>query len=283
MAIINAQNRLQALGQQEETLQNRLNRLDEFQGQVNPWVRQGVADISKNTVGGQMPSEFWNRDIQQVDRQRMSRENARADLSEISKLLQSAYESQQDRELEMFKAGAKQNPQTGELMGAEGTSIEELLKLKKLYQDTGVPTTTIDEQLLNMGIDVKEMSKDDKEVLEAVDRLLATDTDSITGFLKLRGKIAGTGSKNNKLLYEKIRSKATLAQRKMLQGQGTISDFESKLLAAGATELSDDMTNDEFRATLERIKYSTVNKGEVMPSQGDVVNAKSIADEIWSQ
>lgn len=278
---MNPNDRLQRLSKQEETLQSRLDRLDDFNNQVSPLVRQGISDISKNTVGGQMPTEFWNRDLAFVDRRNMDRTNARQDLSEVSRLLQNAYDNEENRKIKRAELGLKYNQETGELESSgNDTDILELLKLRKELQEQNLDTTVVDLQLSGLGYDPSnDIAPGKLSIVQNIDDLLNQDISnlgSISGRLQVAADLPGfmtrgTETARTKSFYETLINQLTLENRQKLKGQGQISDKETEMLAKASSRLTNERSLDEvtLKKELQKIRAELV-KGSSLEGTGQV-------------
>lgn len=150
-------------------------------------------------------------------------------------------------------------------------------KVSQSYLQTGVPSTMADyifrqsepekaqkfEEMLKAGMGGQQNKQ--SEVLNVVERLLAGNTDAISG--GFRYAIPGTEASNLANDFEGLKSLLALARRGELKGSGAVSDFEAKMLERAALA-GLDRTNSEavFRQRLQQLANDLKSQGAVSPS-----------------
>lgn len=98
-------------------------------------------------------------------------------------------------------------------------------------------------------------------IMTAIDQLIASDTNAISGVPSLSAFIPGTGAQKTKNLYEQVKGMLSLENRNLLKGSGAISDFESKTLEKAASSLGRNLSDKDFKATLQDLKVDlTIGK-----------------------
>lgn len=114
-------------------------------------------------------------------------------------------------------------------------------------------------------------SQGNGKVLGMIDKLLATDTEPITGFNRI--VIPGTDASTTQASWDGLKSLLTLAERGQLKGSGAVSDFETRILEkAAAAGLDPRMDDKAFRSRLQEIK-NELSGGDT--SQGGQVRVVS--------
>jgi len=83
--------------------------------------------------------------------------------------------------------------------------------------------------------------------------LLGSDLGGITGKERIKGFIPGTISRTQKAQALELINKLSLGEREKLKGQGTVSDFEGKMLGKAATALTFDLSEEAFKQELSKI------------------------------
>lgn len=104
-------------------------------------------------------------------------------------------------------------------------------------------------------------------LLTTIKDLLGRDTAPITGLLQLRSGIPGTKAASTKNIYDQLQGMLSLEGREKLKGSGAISDFEFKVLQQAASRLGRNMSNTEFRQTLEDLQTQLGNQPEMVQMQ----------------
>ena len=92
------------------------------------------------------------------------------------------------------------------------------------------------------------------ETLNLIDEILGSDLGPVTGLLQLRSMIPGTKAKTTAAKVDQLKSQLSLDKRTLLKGSGQISDFESKMLEKSVGALDRKMSEEDFKAELEKIK-----------------------------
>lgn len=111
------------------------------------------------------------------------------------------------------------------------------------------------------GTNVSQLSRD---ALTTVDKLI-TDFEKGKGAVGMSSvipNIPGTDSKNYERLFEQFKSLLSLDNIKYLKGTGAISDAEQRMLANAATNLGLDMSETEFKNTLNTLKTTLGNASQ---------------------
>lgn len=98
-------------------------------------------------------------------------------------------------------------------------------------------------------------------IMNAIDQLIASDTNAIAGVPSLSAFIPGTDAQKTKNLYDQVKGMLSLENRNLLKGSGAISDFESKTLEKAASSLGRNLSDKDFKATLQDLKVDlTIGK-----------------------
>jgi len=98
-------------------------------------------------------------------------------------------------------------------------------------------------------------------IMTALDQLIASDTNAISGVPSLSAFIPGTDAQKTKNLYDQVKGMLSLENRNLLKGSGAISDFESKTLEKAASSLGRNLSDKDFKATLQDLKVDlTIGK-----------------------
>lgn len=90
--------------------------------------------------------------------------------------------------------------------------------------------------------------------LDVVNQLLNSDTNAITGVAQNPFNFVGLSNQKTLNLYNQLQGILKLENRQQLKGQGAISDFEFKVLGDAASSLGRNLSNGEFRSTLQKVK-----------------------------
>lgn len=98
------------------------------------------------------------------------------------------------------------------------------------------------------------------QIVNLVDRVLNTDTNNLTGSVRL-GTVYSTQARDTQALVEQIKAKLALNEREKLKGSGTITDQETKMLEKAVTNLSYPMSDTAFRTELMNIKAALQGQG----------------------
>lgn len=93
-----------------------------------------------------------------------------------------------------------------------------------------------------------------KTDLQVIDDLLATDTNAITGLGQNPLNAAGLTNQKSINLYNQLKGILSLENRQQLKGSGAISDFEFRVLADAASSLGRNLSNADFKQTLNDIR-----------------------------
>lgn len=91
------------------------------------------------------------------------------------------------------------------------------------------------------------------DIINITRGLLSSDLGGITGKERLRGFLPGTASREQKAKATQLRDKLSLGEREKLKGQGTITDFEGKMLGNAATALTFDLSEEAYKRELTKI------------------------------
>lgn len=137
-------------------------------------------------------------------------------------------------------------------------TLKDLVALRKTMIDAGLDTSAIDSQINKHGVDTKKKpeSKSSNEAIQLVDEILKRDTKPLTGYLKMGGVplINQKEATATKAKIEQLKGKLQLAAAAEMKGQGQMSDKERELLAKAATALDYNMSDDDFKEELKKIK-----------------------------
>lgn len=121
-------------------------------------------------------------------------------------------------------------------------------EIRKTYPD--LYTRAVSEGLTTNN----ELSETSKDVLSTVQDLLNMNTDQITGIPDIRAFIPGTKAQRTKNTYERLKALLSLENVSLLKGTGAISDFEAKMLSQASTELGTNLSNEDFKDVLAKLK-----------------------------
>lgn len=89
---------------------------------------------------------------------------------------------------------------------------------------------------------------------QLVNEILGGNVNAITGVPGITAFIPGTQAQYTKNQYEQLKGILSLENRQKLKGSGAISDFESKTLERAASSLGRNLSNEDFKRELTRIK-----------------------------
>lgn len=156
-------------------------------------------------------------------------------------------DSRAERELKLKEAEASN----------KGVKVDDLLATRKALVDQGLDTSAVDKQLTAKGVDVMQTSKSKatQEIADLVDKVLAQDTNPITGAVRFGvGNVFNRSGKKTEALFNQLKAKLSLDNVKSLKGQGAVSDAERKLLENASSSLNPEMSDTDFRATLEELR-----------------------------
>jgi len=92
------------------------------------------------------------------------------------------------------------------------------------------------------------------QMVSLVDEVLGRDTKPVTGLMRIRSGIPGTEAKYTSKLAEQIKSRLSVSAREKMKGSGAISDFEAQLLSDSVSALDKTLSDEAFRAELNKIK-----------------------------
>lgn len=97
--------------------------------------------------------------------------------------------------------------------------------------------------------------------MNVIDKLINSDTNAISGVPSLSAFVPGTDAQKTKNLYDQLKGMLSLENRTQLKGSGAISDFESKTLEKAASSLGRNLSDKDFKATLQDLKLDlTIGK-----------------------
>jgi hypothetical protein len=121
--------------------------------------------------------------------------------------------------------------------------------------------------------------------IKVVDDLLSLDTKPITGILQVGAKIPGNPAKLTEAKYKQLKGMLSLENRTMLKGTGTISDYESKLLADASSALDRNLSDEDFRTVLQEVRNvldpnKKVPEGEGYTDRGAKKTGNPITDAL---
>lgn len=235
--------------ERESSLTERLNQMDSYAGQVNPAVRSEMLDFSDRPEGYN-PLQDIGSAIDFSERSRDARGAASMDL-ERTQAASLSLMAQLDALAQRQNARAdKETPEEEFMRTLRLEAAKEQIKQGKLTfnPDTG-------ELVMGKGSKASETSD---SIVNLVDQLLGKNTKPITGFMKIEPKIPGMKAKQTQALYDQLKGILALDNREKLKGSGAISDFESKTLERAASSLNQDLSDDDFRKTLENLKNDLV-------------------------
>lgn len=103
----------------------------------------------------------------------------------------------------------------------------------------------------------------ESEVYDLAGEILNRDTKPVTGLLKVRSNIPGTEAIYTKRLTKQLRDKLSVDARSAMTGSGAISDFEAQMLADSVTALDTNLSDDDFKRELMKIR--SVFEGKQSP------------------
>jgi|GEM_PF-5962566 len=109
------------------------------------------------------------------------------------------------------------------------------------------------------------VSQEKQQLISNINDVLSRNTKPITGALRLGSIIPGSAGVTTKAKVEQIKSMLSLDARQKLKGQGQISDKETQMLADSVAALKYNMSDEDFRAELQKIR--TVLDGTWQSSQ----------------
>lgn len=178
----------------------------------------------------------------------------------------------QDQDLlgQIAQLAASRQQGVGDVSTGGLDSIKELLGVRKSLVEAGLDTSAIDSQLGSLGQAAPKTTSEAQGVVDVIDSILGSDTDPITGDLRLGGipLLNRTDVEKTKGNIERLKSMLTVEERGKLKGQGTITDTETKLLADAVANLNPKMSDEDFRVELNRIKSVFLNKPGVASQFG---------------
>lgn len=243
MAGINIQQELQRLYQQNQaqssSLSERLNQMDQYASQVDPYFRSKILD-SSNRPEGYNPVNDWAAAIDVGENSRSLRSATSQDLERTQGTgLQLLQELDQ-----LAQRNAAQSP---------ADKLMEALKLEAAKQSIKDGKLVFDPQTRELKASGKTVSDASSEIISVVDKLLAQDTKPITGAVQW-GNIRGTKAKQKQALYDQLKGMLSFNNRAQLKGSGAISDFEFKVLGQAVSALNQDARDEDFRATLQELR-----------------------------
>lgn len=107
-----------------------------------------------------------------------------------------------------------------------------------------------------------------------VDELLSKNLNNVTGLLSgLKSRIPGeTQYVKNQL--NQVKNILSVSNRAKLKGQGAVSDFEGKMLASAASALNTNLSVEDLRKELSKIRGVFANAAG-MPANVNVIDQKT--------
>ncbi len=142
----------------------------------------------------------------------------------------------------------------------------------------GVP---LDDNALAAGADLSVIQQAQQQkaqqqkqpLLDAVDMLLKENTKPITGNMQISegmlsalnpqnifDALTGNKAQTTKNKYDQLKAMLSLGNVEKLKGQGSVTEAERKMLAEAASSLGRNMSDTDFRKTLEAIQTSLGGK-----------------------
>jgi len=152
-----------------------------------------------------------------------------------------------------------------------GVSLEELYRKKAKAQAAGdkeysdyydsLIKTEQDYQKQFGETEIKaEATQEKQRTVGLIDEILERDTKPVTGALRLGGSIPGSPAVATKAKVDQLKALLSVDAREKMKGTGQISDYESKLLQQSVAALKPSMSDEDFRAELDKIR-GVLSKG----------------------
>lgn len=94
-----------------------------------------------------------------------------------------------------------------------------------------------------------------------VGELLRSDTKPISGLMQVGGMVPGSSAQLTKNKLAQLQSLLSLENRQKLKGSGAISDFEAKTLAAAASALGSNLSDEALRGELMKLQQAFASRG----------------------
>lgn len=226
----------------ENSLSARLRRIDEYDAQVNPQAIAQMTDFSNRPATYDSFSDI-GRAIALSDRARTVRGNALQDFS--------AAKGDSDDILtklaEMLNAEQEMTPYEKFVLERKGKAMDKQISdgVLKLNPKTGKLELS----------DERQLSDEGREALTLINEIMGRDTKKVTGIvggiLPWMNLLPEGQTTNAKI--EQLKSKLALGARQLIKGTGQISDVEQKMLRDSVAALRPGMSDEDFRAELEKI------------------------------
>ena len=222
---------------------------------VNPANRaEGQSPVQGLTAGANLNDTFKNQLDTSVGEAEAAGKNSTNILTTLVSLLNTKQDNARadkadaraEREVKLKEAEA----------AAKGIKVDDLLATRKALIDQGLDTTAVDKTLTEKGVDVMQTTKSKAtgEIADLIDKVLAENTDPITGLLRLGGIIGGGKGQKVSALYNQLKAKLSLDNVKSLKGQGAVSDAERQLLENASSSINEKMGNGDFREALTSLR-----------------------------
>lgn len=149
------------------------------------------------------------------------------------------------------------NPKTGQYeslyTGAKGAGEGFSLSAGQTrYDANGNPIATATDPEKKAAEEAR--GKASQNVLDIVDTLIGSDTNAISGVPSIGAFLPGSNAQKTKNLYNQLKGMLSLENRSQLKGSGAISDFEFKVLEQAATSLGRNLSDADFRSTLNTLR-----------------------------
>jgi len=101
------------------------------------------------------------------------------------------------------------------------------------------------------GLKVPNANSDALQAYQLADELYNLDTDNITGAGQFIPSLTSAATLNK---YEQLKAVLSLENRAKLKGSGAVSDFEARVLESASSALGRNLSNEEFRKELSKVR-----------------------------
>lgn len=220
---------------------------DAVQTLVNPTNRAfGQSPVAGLSAGVNLNNAFGSTLDKSLDEQSAGQNNILQTLTALLNVKKTKDDSDRsDAELKLKQDAAN-----------DDLSVDKLLATRKALLDAGLDTGVVDGELQNKGVDTKQTttSKATQDIADLADKVLAEDTNPISGTVRLGGVIGGGKGQKVSALYDQLKAKLSLDNVKYLKGQGAVSDAERQLLENASSAINNKMGDADFRAAITDLR-----------------------------
>lgn len=183
---------------------------------------------------------------------------------------------------------------TGSYVPGQNPSVDAWVELIQSGQAkiTSVPANLKNQVATALSGGVGQKSETAITIDSLVDELLGRSTSGITGAIdQFTGGLFGSDA-YTKNLYNQLKGLMSLDKRTLLKGSGAISDYEFKVLENAASALGRNLTDEDFRTVLAKLKTdlasapadSTSGGGKMLKSpSGEMFDASALTPEEYKE